>query len=415
MKHTIEDALELLGGIAHRSVNIRIDINEQSLVKSLAKQVSRQIALTDRQLDLSLKKIEKYRVGLTQNNVDVDSLLIEKSLRFPLREIDRTQSITLVADSDNKFKIRVKFVFSKKFDQIWQGVQSRLIGSVVDQKNYKELSFNELDLHSIVSELRPLEFDVQQDVLDIYENIQEILENPSLHTPHVGFVDNKVEIKNANKHCLEYLESQYSVYKDSDLLVFLERVKTCGIYHKHPEIIKKITEESASDLVKNIVANNSTRFRINPEKYGVDTIFETIHRLKQWPLLIIVEDKKDTIPTVKSMIELLEKYIPRNEINVFFRLENDDQASKDFNQYVKTHGLNNFINADTKVVFITKNRIPKPLFNADWKPHTALVACSYEYGKTAAYIGGFSSVYYYNNNLNTRYSRSKGKQSIVEL
>ena len=156
MKHTIEDALELLGGIAHRSVNIRIDINEQSLVKSLAKQVSRQIALTDRQLDLSLKKIEKYRVGLTQNNVDVDSLLIEKSLRFPLREIDRTQSITLVADSDNKFKIRVKFVFSKKFDQIWQGVQSRLIGSVVDQKNYKELSFNELDLHSIVSELRPL-------------------------------------------------------------------------------------------------------------------------------------------------------------------------------------------------------------------------------------------------------------------
>ena len=60
MSHTIEDAIEILAGIRPRIINIRIDYNEKNLIKSIGRQVANGTALTDRQLDLALKKIQKY-------------------------------------------------------------------------------------------------------------------------------------------------------------------------------------------------------------------------------------------------------------------------------------------------------------------------------------------------------------------
>ncbi len=414
MNHTIEDALEILAGSTLRSVNIRIDSNEVSLIRSLGRQVGRGTGLTDRQIDLSLKKIEKYRQGLEKNSVDVDHILTNRPLKIPVRYIDRTQTIFLETTQDKKSKISVKFVFSKKFAGVWMDLQKSLIGQIREEKNKKEIPFNEKNLYAVVTALKSLDFETTEEVDEIYQNIENILEDPSENVPYVSFENEKIEIKNASLNCTEYLKSQFPVYRDEDFLVFLERVKNCGIFHKNTEILKKIDEKTTNSLIKNILIETSTRFRLEPTKYGIDTVFDVINELKQWPALIFVDDKKETIPQVKSYIEHLTKYIPQEEINVFFRLENDTQDNKDFNQYVKDQKLNSYIGPDTKVVFITKNRIPKPLLNADWKPHTAVVATTYEYGKTSAYISDFLTVYYYNNNLRSNYTR-KGNSVIVQL
>lgn len=415
MSYTIEDAIEILGGTKPRTINVRIDLSEQSLIRSLAKQVNKGTALTDRQLDLATKKIEKYRLNLEKNNVDVEQLLLTKRLRYPLREIDRTQSISLFVEKDKKVKILVKYVFSKKFAAIWDEITKNLIGSYREEKGRKEILFNERDLMLVVESLKPMQFDIDEEVTSLCETIEEILTNPSESIPYVDFVDNKVELKNVSPHCIKYLESQVTDVKDSDFLVFLERLKNCGIYHKNGEIIKKITEKAPNNLIKTILVETGTRFRINPDEHDIDTVFEIIDQLKQWPLLILVDEKKDVLSQIKAYIPKLLKYVHKEEINIFFRLESDNPENIEFNQFVKDNNLNSFIDANTKVVFITKNRIPKPLFNADWHPHTALVASGYEYGKTSAYLSDFPAVYYYNSSLNTRYGKNKGKSIIVQL
>lgn len=415
MIHTIEDALEILAGTRTRTVNIRIDFNETSLVKSLGRQVSRGTGLTDRQIDLSLKKIEKYRQGLEKNSVDVDHLLTNKPLKLPIRYIDRTQSISLEITEDKKTKILVKFVFSKKFASTWSEIQKELIGQVKEEKNKKEIPFNEKNLYTVVTALKPIEFNVSEEIDEIYRNVEDILEDPSENLPHVGFDQEKIQIKNASANCIDYMDKQFPIYRDEDFLVFLERAKNCGIFHKNQEILKKIEEKTSNSLLKNILIETTTRFRLDPSKYGIDTIFEIINDLKQWPILIVVDEKKEAIFQVKSYIEHLIKYIPESEINVFFRLENDTNEGREFNQFVKDRGLNGYIGPTTKVVFIAKNRIPKPLLNADWNPHTAVIATTYEYGKTAAYISDFLSVYYYNNNVRPVYNRNKGNSVIVQL
>jgi hypothetical protein len=415
MKHTIEDALEILSGLVRRSVNIQINPNESSLIRSLGKQVNRGTGLTDRQLDLALKKIEKYRPGLEKNLVDVDHLLSTTPLKFPMRQIDRSQKISFSVSSSKKTKISIKYVFSKKFASIWQDVESELIGTVEDSKGLKEVPFNEKNLYSIVSALKEMNFEVSNEVQEVYENIEQMMKDLPDHHPYIDFVNNQIELKNVSPHCLDYLKKEFPTYRDEDFLVFLERSKNCGIFLKNQEILRKIDEKTSDSLIKNILVQTTSRFRLNPAEYGIDTIFGIMNELRQWPVLIFVDDKKETVTQIKSFVSELTKYMSNDEITVFFRLENDNPESKEFNQFVRENGLNNYIGPKTKAVFIVKTRIPKPLLNADWKPHTALVACGYEYGRTSAYISDFLTVYYYNNNLNTNYTRKKGKTIIAQL
>jgi len=415
MTHTIEDALEILAGTTTRAVNIRVDIGEVNLIKSLGRQVARGTALTDRQFELATKKIEKYQKGLEQNSVDVQSLLALAPLRMPLRQVDRTQSISFVMGIDKKIKLSVKFVFSKKFAAVWSDLQDQLTVSVYEQKGEKQLAVNEQDLYLIVNTLQPMGFTVSDEVVEVYQKIEEIYVNPDNFAPYVDVVDNTLVLKNVNPRCKTYLDKEFTDIKDSDFLVFLERVKNCGIYHKTDKIIEKITEISPNKLIKDILVSEETRFRLNPEEHTTDSLFDILDTLNQWPILVIVDETKDAISQVKTLCTALMARLDNSEVTVFFRLENGNTEHEEFNQFVADNHLNNYIDSKTKVVFVSKNRIPKPLFNADWKPRTALVTSSYEHGKTSAYLNDFSTVYYYNNSPSVRHGRIKGSRKIVQL
>ena len=415
MTQTIEDALEILGGTQIRTVNVRIDLGEQNLVRSLARQVTRGTALTDRQLELAIKKIEKYRLGLEQNAVDVDSLLLNRSLRMPLRQIDRTQSITVAQGSDKKLKILIKYVFSKKFAATWGELQEELTSAVNESKGEKQLSFNEQDFYKIVNLLEPMGFTLSTLARQYYEKIDKISENPENFVPYLDLADNQLVLRNVNHRCREYLDTEFPDRKDSDFLVFLDRVKNCGIYHKNPEIIEKISEFTSNSLIKNILVSTDTRFRINPEEHSHTKVFDILDELKQWPVLIVVDETKDSISMTKALCKELMSRLDHTQVTVFFRLENGNSDHEEFNQFVKDNHLNNYIDSKTKVVFVSKNRIPKPLFTADWHPKTAIVTSAYEFGKTSAYLNDFPTVYYYNNSLSVRYGKIKGSKSIVQL
>ena len=46
--------------------------------------------------------------------------------------------------------------------------------------------------------------------------------------------------------------------------------------------------------------------------------------------------------------------------SVLFRLDNDADGAE-FNQYIKRNNLNNLVDNNTKIVYISNNKIPKPM------------------------------------------------------
>ncbi len=416
MTYTIEDALEILAGVVPRAVNIKIDRNDQSLIRSLGNQVKKSVALTDRQLALAIKKIESYRSGLQANTIDVDQLLSLRLLRMPLREIDRTHRIALETTNNGKTPvIELTYPFSKKLAVIWDQLRSHIAGDIIEHKNRKVIHFNEKNLMMIVSAFEPHNFEITDDIRAIQIKIEELVHAAESIMPSVSIVDNKPVLKNVTKGCLEYFNTEFPEVNDENILIFLDRAKSCGIHIQNQEVTDLILTKIPDSPLNRLITCNDTRYRINPDKYDLDFVFESINTLGQWPALIILDDEKNAFKQVQQAYEQLKKYMPNEAITVFFRLDNGQSDYKEFNQFVRDNTLNNYIDSKTKVVFITKTRIPKPLYKADWHPRTAIVFPNYDFGKLSAYLNDFPSVYYYNNAIAIRHNRIKGTRQIVEL
>jgi len=416
MSHTIEDALEILSGLVPRTVNVRIDPNERNLVSSLAKQVHRAVPLTDRQLNLALKKIDKYKDGLIKNLVNVDDLILNKPLRMPLREIDRSQSVTLdYSQGATKPKIVVKYVFSKKFAAEWGVLEEDLIGVTSEVKGFKHISYNEKNLYLIVSKLSSLDFIIDQEIQEIYEKIVKIMENPESTIPYIGFENNVVKVINVSKTCNDFLSEKFPIVDENNFVKFLSSAKNCGILLKSPEIVKKVNETDVNLLTKTVLLEKSTKFRVSPDIHLLKSLLLTINELHQWPALFVLDENSQVFSQVKNLISELAEHTELNKVNVFFRLKNEQPEDQQFNQFVRDNGLNNYIDSTTQAVLITKNRIPKPLFKSDWQPKVAVVFSSNDYGKLAAYLNDIPNVYYYNNSVTVRHSRVKGSKEIVQL
>jgi hypothetical protein len=413
---TIEDTLELLAGGTPRRINIRLDTADVRLLTSLKKQLAQKIPLTDRQLDLSLKKIEKYRENLEKCNVDVDHILTVKPLKWPLRVIDRTQSVEIETDSaTNKPVIVVKYVFSKKFAEFWAKVEEHTSTYNRTDKGVKKIPYSEKCLHLVVQGLVKMNFTISSEVQEIYEKIEKVLENPENFVPYLDYAENTVVLKNLNSKCENAIVEKFGQRYKCSIFEYVDYAKSLGVTLKTQNLIKYLSENAPSVLTKKISIENSTRYRLYPEDYSLEELFSAVDTFNQWPLVIVVEENDQVLSIVSKMVNELSKIIPKEKINVFFRLKNEQPEYDKFNQFIRDNGLNNYIDSTTKVVFISRGRIPKPLLKADWKPTTAIITSNHDFGRMAAYLNDFSTVYYYNSSVSLRNSRLKGADKIVQL
>jgi hypothetical protein len=413
---TVEDTIEILAGVRPRTVNIRIDRADAKIISSLGRQMIRKTALTDRQFDLAIKKIEKYQDGLERCGIDVDQVLTLKTLKWPIREIDRTQTVYLSKDPEsNKPVILVKYVFSKKFAEIWAMLEDRVTAVTQLDKTVKQISYTEKNLYLTVIAMQDLQFEISEEIYEIFEKIEKIMENPERVVPYITYDNENIFVANVNAKCKEYLDNKFNTVTDLNVLEFVDHVKHSGIFLKSQIFSEKLRNFPTTDLIKKILLEPATRFRLDPEKYSMSDIVSSINTLNQWPLLVILEENSTILDTLKSTIDELSKHVPISQMNVFFRLKNEQKECGEFNQYVKDNGLNNYIDKETKVVFISRNRIPKPLLKAEWQPRTAILASNHDFGKLSAYLNDFSTVYYYNNSITMRNNRLKGADKIVQL
>ena len=95
----IEDCLEAASGL-HNTNFITIDNSDKTIMHSIARQVFKGTALTDKQFALMQEKLVKYKDQF--ENLDCDFEFIITQLRQPLRQIDRSKYIKVIDDEINK-------------------------------------------------------------------------------------------------------------------------------------------------------------------------------------------------------------------------------------------------------------------------------------------------------------------------
>ena len=356
--HSIEDCLEILVGLQKHELVFQIEKRDENIITSIARQIYKGVALTDRQYNLMKEKLITYKPQFENQDVIGFDRALGK-LRKPLREIDRNKYITIVdhpkdivypSDQRGQF-IKIRFPF-KKSDIV-------LIDEINKTKDYHHKKgshehyfvYNEQNTYKLLSRFKDKKYKIDQELLDLYTKIEEIRANEENYVP--GIYNNK--LKNVHPRAKDIAESEIGVFGSETKLMYIDRRRRYGI-----ENICQITPIS---LTEEIAYRSEIMYQSPPSEQRLDNVLLALKNLDRFPLLVILE-KSHAETQLREMINFYRDIIPTENQSVLFRQE----GNTEFNQMIKDRNLNNWVDNNTKIVYISSNGLPKLLINNEWQP-----------------------------------------------
>jgi hypothetical protein len=355
---TIEHCLVVMSGDT-----VLIDAKDEKLIQSLARQIDRGIGLTDRQLNLARKKLDEYTDQLTQQEIDVNQA--KQNIKLPVRQIDRSRWIRF-AESDEGAKIQVRFAFQKKLIQAIDSVKKQIPSS---QRTYDPdtkthtFDYSESNLYEIVTAFKLYDFDVDEDILDLYRDLCEL--DPSDVVPGIyGF-----ETRNLPGRAVDLLEQEIGKPTANTLALYKDRSLKYGLHYFDREALHA-SMENLSSLAQQIASRSQPSVAIENNRYTIESIVLALEELGRLPVLIVVPGETADDSVVECH-KSLRNIISPEDTSVMFRLDNTELGAG-FNQWIKDNRIANSLDFEKKIVYTLDNRIPKPVLNSEWQPNTVI-------------------------------------------
>ena len=348
LENTIEDCLELLAGFRKESDNFSLMKEDYTIMHSIARQVFKGTALTDRQFALMQTKLLAYKDQF--DNADIP-LEINK-LRHPLREINREKYITLKND-----KIKVRFPFKKSDIMLINEISHKAKGYNHKKGSHEHFfDYTEINVLNILNRFAGKSFKIDTELVEVYHEMKHMEAQKEKYVP--GIFD--MQIRNVNQSAKELMESDIGKLNDDTFLKYADRKFKYGLAHIDVLDPKNITES--------IAFRNTVVYESKPSIETLDQLLGSLWQLDRFPMLVILSKDKAELQ-LHSMLTYYRDTLNSDQQSVLFRL---DDKNAGFNHLVKDRKVNNWVDKSTKIVYISKDKLPKLLVNCECKPTVAL-------------------------------------------
>lgn len=357
---TIEDLLEITAGLRQAS-KIQIASSDITIVHSIARQVFKGTALTDRQYNLMKEKLSNYKDQFS--SLDCDFEVAIEQLRQPLRKIDRSKYIKICTSEDeillkgidHKQKwIKIRFPFKKSIIVDIQNI-AHMCENYVHTKGSHEHFFELTDIYikKILDVFLNKDFEIDKQLVERYNDIQKIAENKFDYLPH--FNGNK--LINCDERILQNLESEITNISKQNFVKIADRHIRHGYFVDCPK---------PKNLIEEIAFRDNIVFHSDPKVIDQKFVLTELYHLDRFPLLVLL-DEENAETQLHSVYSFFRDLIPAESQSVLFRQE----GSTGFNEFVREKNLNNWVDSTTKIVYINTKKIPKIILSTDWKPITS--------------------------------------------
>tara|TARA_B110000503_G_scaffold4309_1_gene5718 strand:+ start:48 stop:1217 length:1170 start_codon:yes stop_codon:yes gene_type:complete len=351
----IEDCLEYLAGLHKSPATFSIEKTDYTIMNSIARQVFRGTALTDRQFNLMKEKLVNYKQQFVEAGVDNFDDVISKT-REPIREIDRSKYIKI--DNDN---IIVRFPF-KKTDIMLIHEISPGYGYSHNKGSHQHIfDYTEINVLSILDQFSKKDFIIDDELIEVYNKIKSIKNNPQ---EYLSGISNN-QLINIKPALTSVIQTELGELTNETVTQFVDRRFRYGF--NYIEDLPSIT------LAQKIATRKEVSYLSKPSLENSSEILSALWDLNRFPMLVIL-DPDDAEQQLHELANHYRDILNPEEQSVLFRLE---EADAGFNQLVKDRKLNNWVDTTTKLVYISKNKLPKLLINNDWKPSAAFSYNSY--------------------------------------
>ena len=401
--NTVEDCIEILAGMQERNGDFNIERSDFNLITSLARQTFRGIGFTDRQHELAKQKVEYYREQYEANGYAIDIALEET--RLEIRKIDRSRWIRLVDhqgpdrvyESDKAPFIAVRFIFQKKLISSIDAIKRSLGDGDYDKENkIHYFPFSEKAVYEILSNFNETNnFIVDEELTDYYRKLDYMKNNKENFIPGIY----NLTLKNLHQKGVDYAISSLGEPSIDNLCYYWDQKEKFGLAHFDDDHLKESLKNLTS-LSYKIVNRTKNQVLVNNKKYTKENLVESILELYRFPLIVILNESTcyDELVTYYNAFNGI---IPNESCSVLFRLDNNAEGIE-FNNFIRRKNLNNPLDNNTKIVYISNNKLPKPLLKSSWTPTAAITNYS---GKTygsamlEAYLSGLDLVIHYDSEL----------------
>jgi len=345
----LEDCLEHLAGMRESPVKFTIEQTDFTIMTSIARQCFKGMALTDRQSALMQEKLLPYREQFT--NIDWDFDYAVNQLRQPLRSIDRSKYIKF---QDNT--IVVRFPFNKTdicYIHEFAGTAEGYHHEKGTHIHYFE--YNERNILNLLDRFTKKEFVIDEELLEIYNKIKVINDNPQAH---LSGIDDNYNLININSKLAVTIQNEVGEASAESFTKLYDRRFRYGFNH-----VANLGK-ARNELVHEIASRKDKTYHSKPSVQSTQDVLTALWELDRFPLLVVL-DPTHAEEQLYTFANHYRDILDSNEQSVLFRLEDKDSG---FNQLVKDRKLNNWVDSTTKVVYISKSKLPKLLVKGEWNP-----------------------------------------------
>lgn len=359
---TIEDCLELLAGLK-QGATMQINSSDATIMHSIARQVFKGTALTDRQFLVMQEKLQSYKNQFTALGYDFDNTITR--LRQPLRSIDRTKYIKIVTTAEmvgpdgiyEEYKqnwqwLKIRFPFNKSNIASLSEITNVLDYYHVRGTHEHYFPYTERNLINLLDRFLIKEFIIDQDIINVYYAAKDIENNSQEFLS--GIYD--LKLKNIRTDLQPYIDNELGQLNKDNLIQFVDRRFRLGLNY--------IDLKTPVTSIEKIAYRSDITYHSKPSEESIQEVLTNLWNLKRFPMLVILEEAHAETQ-LYEMANYFRDIMNPDEQSVLFRLENPDAG---FNQLIKDRKLNNWVDNTTKVVYISNSKLPKIIVNNEWKP-----------------------------------------------
>ncbi len=397
MEHTIEHYLMSLVGLALPDREFELAAGDQTILTSIARQVARGTALTDRQYELVKSKLIDYRDQFEKNDMVHLDLALD-NLNQPLREIDRSQTIT-VEDG----YVVVKFPFNKKTISQLDTVSShyRQFYSHEKGSNLHRFKLYEPVINQIIELFKNKQFKIDPKLTEVNNQIEEIKTQESKYIPHVT-ADGLV---NVDPRAEELAVKEIGEFSRENRIKYWDRSIRYG-YRKPQRYF-----DTASPLAENLANRSNIKEYVNPSAYTLKDVVMAVKELDRFPLLVTLSRKKE-YHELQQLVEAFD-FVDSQQQIVLDRVEDAHDSNYALNNFIKEKNFNRWLDKDIKIVYIFKSSLPKLLLKNDWRPIAHLsLSGERENSMTSSYIDQYCDLNIFHDAQPSYWNNTMSRQLI---
>lgn len=317
----VEDYLELLAGYTTShlflkgSISFKLARYDISIVSNMASSTSFGQALTDRQAELTVKLIKKYRRQFANQGVDI-SPIENPTFRLPLRTVERIKTVKLIND-----EIQVKFLYDRSLIDSLQEYRDHSQGKVYFSRNDKiwHLALTEGNVSWIVPWADDLKFEIDPKITDLYTDIEK--SRNILYEIKLMKGQDHYYIHNGEQSLIDYINNNLGGFGFDNWLTLIDNASVFG-YAVDDLVFCDSNIDISADLRSALEYLGTKRDSVViPNPTMLNWIFDYAELTNRYPICIY-----DPNETIKDFSRFKEEDIVRFD-------KNGKTATCDYNPY----------------------------------------------------------------------------------